>query len=337
MIPCSPAPLESEPWQRELAEAITDPQQLLRLLGLEDRLSNAVQGTPAAFPLRVPRYFAGLMRRGDPHDPLLAQVLPLRAEQYEQAGYRQDPVGDMAASLDHGILKKYRGRALLVTTGACAVHCRYCFRRHFPYAEQALLRHWQAALHTLGQLPDIDELILSGGDPLTLSDRRLRGLLEDAAQLSQLRRLRIHTRLPVVMPSRMTAALVRLLAESRLQTVVVIHANHPNEITPELGTALQPLAATGVTLLNQSVLLKSVNDDADTLAVLSESLFEIGVLPYYLHLLDPVAGAAHFDVPLEQARRLLTALRSRLPGYLVPRVVREEPGAGFKTPIAHLG
>ena len=162
-------------------------------------------------------------------------------------------------------------------------------------------------------------------------------LFEDAAQLSQLRRLRIHTRLPVVMPSRMTAALVRLLAESRLQTVVVIHANHPNEITPELGTALQPLAATGVTLLNQSVLLKSVNDDADTLAVLSESLFEIGVLPYYLHLLDPVAGAAHFDVPLEQARRLLTALRSRLPGYLVPRVVREEPGAGFKTPIAHLG
>jgi EF-P beta-lysylation protein EpmB len=276
------------------------------------------------------------MQRGDPADPLLAQVLPLAAENEPVAGFVRDPVEDMAASQDHGILKKYEGRALMIATGACAVHCRYCFRRHFPYPGHNLLRHWRQALETLGGLPGTRELILSGGDPLSLSDGRLAELLAEAERLSQLTTLRIHTRLPVVLPRRITRELVRLLSDNRLQTVVVVHANHPNEVTPELNHALRELASSGVFLMNQSVLLKSVNDDADTLSTLSEALFGIGVMPYYLHLLDPVAGAARFDVPLWQAKRLLEEMRRRLPGYLVPRMVREIPGEPHKTPISGL-
>lgn len=328
--------LQSEPWQRELAAAVTDPAKLLGLLGLDPASLPDTGCAATDFPLRVPRYFVNLMRHGDPHDPLLAQVLPLAAEQLGMAGYRQDPVGEMHASRDHGVLKKYHGRALMITTGACAIHCRYCFRRHFPYAEQSLLGHWREALETLRGLPDTEELILSGGDPLCLSDRRLGDLLGQTQNLPGLRRLRIHSRLPVVLPQRVTDRLVALLADQHLPTVLVIHANHPNEITPELDRALKRLAAAGITLLNQSVLLKSVNDDADTLAELSDVLFGIGVMPYYLHLLDPVAGAAHFAVPLQRAQALLERLRLRLPGYLVPRMVRELPGEPYKTPVLHL-
>lgn len=336
MITLSPPPLEIQPWQQELATAITDVHELLSLLGLEE--GDVVGGVSLAaageFRLRVPRYFVGLMRRGDPEDPLLAQVLPRAAEKRVVEGYVKDPVADLAAACAHGILQKYQGRALMITTGACAVHCRYCFRRHFPYAEQSVLPQWQAALQTLHKRPDITELILSGGDPLSLADRRLSRLVRAAEEIPHLCRLRIHTRLPVVLPARITQRLADLLSDIRLQTVMVIHANHPNEITPELGQALGELRSRGTSLLNQAVLLKSVNDDADTLAELSESLLGIGVLPYYLHLLDPVAGAAHFDVPVERAQRLLEQLRSRLPGYLVPRLVRELAGQPFKVPIA---
>jgi EF-P beta-lysylation protein EpmB len=310
--------------------------ELLRELNLSADQLPALATAKGAFPLRVPRYFVGLMRRGDPKDPLLAQVLPLAAEQLAAEGYVSDPVGDMAASQDHGILKKYRGRALMVTTGACAVHCRYCFRRHFPYAEHTLLRHWEDALAALAELPDCHELIFSGGDPLSLSDRRLEQLVHAADAVPQLQRLRVHTRLPVVLPQRVTARLVESFRNSRLQTLIVIHANHPNEITNELGAALNKLTTEGIPILNQSVLLRSVNDRADILTALSEALFSIGVMPYYLHLLDPVAGAAHFDVPLAQARVLQAEMRERLPGYLVPRVVKEIPGADSKTAIADL-
>jgi EF-P beta-lysylation protein EpmB len=328
--------LQSEPWQRDLAAAVTDPAELLGLLDLDPAALPALDPAATDFALRVPRYFVNLMRRGDPHDPLLAQVLPLAAEQLSVAGYRQDPVGDMHASHDHGVLKKYHGRVLMIATGACAIHCRYCFRRHFPYTEQSLLGHWTEAMKALRGLPGTEELILSGGDPLCLSDRRLGDLLEQTRNLPGLRRLRIHSRLPVVLPQRVTDRLVSLLSEQRLPTVLVIHANHPNEITPELGRALQRLAAAGVTLLNQSVLLKSVNDYADTLAELSDVLFGIGVMPYYLHLLDPVDGAAHFAVPLHRAQELQEQLHLRLPGYLVPRMVRELPGEPYKTPVLHL-
>ena len=328
--------LQSEPWQHDLAAAVTDPAELLGLLDLDPAALPELQSAVTDFALRVPRYFVNLMRRGDPHDPLLAQVLPLAAEQLSVAGYRQDPVGDMHASHNHGVLKKYHGRALMITTGACAIHCRYCFRRHFPYTEQSLLGHRAEAMETLRGLPDTEELILSGGDPLCLSDRRLGDLLEQTRNLPGLRRLRIHSRLPVVLPQRVTDRLVTLLSEQHLRTVLVIHANHPNEITPELERAVQGLAGAGITLLNQSVLLKSVNDDADTLAELSDVLFGIGVMPYYLHLLDPVDGAAHFAVPLQRAQALQEQLRLRLPGYLVPRMVRELPGEPYKTPVLPL-
>jgi EF-P beta-lysylation protein EpmB len=389
--------LESEPWQRELADAVTDPLELLQLLDLSPADLPALRQASAAFALRVPRYFVGLMRRGDASDPLLAQVLPTAAELQTVAGFVSDPVEDLAAvrgggilqkysgrallvttgacavhcrycfrrhfpygeqsllrrwpeTLDRlrgvedlaavrggGILQKYRGRALLVTTGACAVHCRYCFRRHFPYGEQSLLRQWQEALALLREIEELREVILSGGDPLSLSDRRLAALVAGIESIPQVQRLRIHTRLPVVLPARVSRGLADLFAGSRLQTVCVIHANHPREVTAELGRAVEQLRAAGVTLLNQSVLLKSVNDDADTLATLSESLFRVGVLPYYLHMLDPVAGAAHFAVSNERADTLLAALRSMLPGYLVPRAVREVPGADSKVPIDLLG
>jgi len=336
MITCSPPRLETEAWQRELAAAVTDPAELLRLLALDPAQMPQVQMGATDFPLRVPRYFVDLMRPGDPDDPLLAQVLPLAEEREVVSGYRDDPVDDMAASCDHGVLKKYHGRALLIATGACAVHCRYCFRRHFPYSGESVLRHWQRALETLRELPDTNELILSGGDPLSLSDTRLGQLIDEAQELPQLQRLRIHTRLPIVLPQRITDRLVQLLSDSRLQTILVVHANHPREVTRELGDALHKLASGGIILLNQSVLLKSINDDADTLATLSDTLLGIGVMPYYLHLLDPVAGAARFEVPLAQARRLLEELRRRLPGYLVPRMVRELPGEPYKTPVSDL-
>lgn len=336
MITCSPPRLESEPWQQQLASAVSDPAELLDLLGLERAQLPPLRPADSRFPLRVPRYFVSLMQRGDPDDPLLAQVLPLAAEDTPVPGFAPDPVDDMAASHDHGILKKYRGRALMIATGACAVHCRYCFRRHFPYAGHRVLTEWRNAMTVLRGMPETRELILSGGDPLSLADGRLEGLLAEAAQLPQLQTLRIHTRLPVVLPQRVTGRLVELLTGSRLRTVVVIHANHPREITPELHTAVQKLASGGVSMMNQSVLLKSVNDDADTLSTLSEALFGIGVIPYYLHLLDPVAGAARFDVPLRRAKELMEELRLRLPGYLVPRMVREIPGEPCKTPISRL-
>jgi EF-P beta-lysylation protein EpmB len=328
--------LESEPWQQALAAAISDPRELLQLLGLEESSLPLPVDHDPDFPLRVPRYYAGLMRHGDPADPLLAQVLPTRRERDPVTGFVTDPVDDLAAVQNPGMLKKYHGRALMITTGACAVHCRYCFRRHYPYAGQSATRSWQAALDGLRRTPEVGELILSGGDPLALSDRRLAALVSEAAAIPHLQRLRIHTRLPVVLPSRITPQLVDLIGASRLRSVVVIHVNHPHEVTRTLGEALWPLAAAGVQLLNQAVLLKSVNDDADTLVKLSESLFDRGVLPYYLHLLDPVAGAAHFSVSTERARAIERALWERLPGFLVPRVVREMPGAAGKSPLSQL-
>lgn len=334
------APVAATPavpgWRRLLAEAVRDPGELLALLGLDPGLAGGAAAAAAAdgFPLRVPRGFVARMRHGDPDDPLLRQVLPLGAEAAEVPGFADDPVGDLAAAAAPGVLHKYRGRVLLVTTGACAVHCRYCFRRHFPYADQyAAGGDWDEALEHIAADPSIQEVILSGGDPLTLSDQRLGGLAQRLAALPQLRRLRLHTRLPVVLPERVDDALVAWLAGGRLAGVVVIHANHGNEIDGAVAAALGRLRAAGVTLLNQSVLLRGVNDTADALCALSERLFAAGVLPYYLHLLDPVRGAAHFDVPAAEARRLLAAVASRLPGYLVPRLVRERPGAAAKVPV----
>lgn len=308
-----------------------EPAELARLVGLtlEELGPPAVTG----FPLLVPRGFVARMRQGDAHDPLLRQVWPAPAEREHVPGFGTDPVREQGLA-DRGSIRKYSGRVLLIASGACPIHCRYCFRREFPYQNQLAARgDWSAALEALGRGTDATEAILSGGDPLSLSNRRLQGLIARLGDTA-LTTLRIHTRFPVVVPERIDDELVAMLAGTRLRTVVVIHSNHPNELDDTVEAALARLRGSVTALLNQSVLLRGINDDATTLARLSERLFACGVLPYYLHLLDPVAGAAHFDVTAEIGRELIAALRARLPGYLVPRLVRETPGELSKTAIA---
>jgi EF-P beta-lysylation protein EpmB len=321
-------------WQRVLADAVRDPAELAALLELDPSvIRDAIAGT-RDFPLRVPRSFIAKMRRGDPRDPLLLQILPLAAELNDVAGYCIDPVGDMDSRAAQGVLHKYSGRALIVATGACAVHCRYCFRRHFPYQEEsALARGWESSLTYVREDPTIEEVILSGGDPLSLSDRRLRQLSDGLQGIPHVRRLRIHTRYPLVLPERIDSGFIDWLTAVRLQKVIVIHANHAREIDATSHRACRDLIDAGATVLNQSVLLACINDDVATLAALSTALFEAGVLPYYLHVLDRVRGAAHFDVSHERALQLHAELTARLPGYLVPRLVREVPGASSKTAV----
>lgn len=319
-------------WRRELAAAVTRPAELLALLGLPDE-PEAGHGA-RQFALRVPRGFIARMRPGDRRDPLLLQVLPDVMEMRDTPGYGPDPLGEAAAMAAPGLLHKYRGRVLLTLTGACGIHCRYCFRRHYPYAEaNPSGSHWAEARAYIAGDPDIHEVILSGGDPLSLSDTRLAELSADLAAIPHLKRLRIHSRLPVVLPARVTGELLDALAGGRLDTVLVVHANHANEIDAEVRTALRRVGAAGIPVLNQSVLLRGINDDADCLCALSEALFAAGALPYYLHQLDAVQGAAHFAVDDVAARTLLARLRDRLPGYLVPRLVRELRGEPAKTPL----
>jgi EF-P beta-lysylation protein EpmB len=321
-------------WQLALADAVSDPAELLSELGLDPALLPAAQRAAASFPLRVPRGFIARMRRGDPHDPLLRQVLPLAEELTEHPAFLTDPVGDLASRAAPGVLHKYHGRALLIATGACGVHCRYCFRRHFPYAEEtASGAQWHTALAYLQADPSINEVLLSGGDPLSLNDRRLALLSEGLNAIPHIRRLRIHTRQPVVLPERIDAGFCAWLKSVPQQKVVVLHVNHAQEMDANVRSACAKLRDCGATLLNQSVLLAGVNDDADRLANLSESLFDAGVLPYYLNLLDRVQGAAHFEVGADRALSILAAMRARLPGYLVPKLVREIAGADSKMPV----
>ena len=304
--------------------------ELLRLLELAPgELAEEVLSRPR-LPLKVPREYVARMRRGDPTDPLLLQVLPLARELHTADGLSADPLQEGRCSPVPCLLHKYRGRALLLAADRCAVHCRFCFRRCFPFqrhhpSEEALAR----ALDHVREDGSIEEIILSGGDPLTLSVGRLAALCRALEEIPHLRRLRIHTRLPVVAPGRVPGELADLLGQSRLQAVVVLHANHPRELR---GTSrvLSRLTAAGVTLLNQSVLLRGINHRAATLQQLSVALFERGVLPYYLHMLDPVEGAGHFAVPPNRARQLISRLAARLPGYLVPRLVQERPGEPCK-------
>jgi EF-P beta-lysylation protein EpmB len=306
----------------------------LNILQLDPALLPAAKRAAAAFPLLVPRGFANRMRPGDPDDPLLKQVLPLGAELTMAPGFVNDPVGDLASRAVPGVLHKYQGRALLITTGACGVHCRYCFRRHFPYAQESTTAtHWEMALEYLRQDTSINEVLLSGGDPLSLNDRRLAQLTSGIESIPHIRRLRIHTRQPIVLPERVDSGFCEWLASIRLQKVMVLHANHANEIDTSVRAACRKITECGVTLLNQSVLLAGVNDHTDALADLSESLFAAGVLPYYLHLLDRVQGAAHFEVDTERAVALISALTERLPGYLVPKLVREISGERAKTSV----
>lgn len=328
------SPPSAASWQRQLAEAIRDRSALLAALDLADDLPRAeAEAAAAQFPVLVPRAFLGRMRRGDRHDPLLRQVLADAAEMAPQpAGFSADPLAEGACQPVPGLLRKYRGRALLTTTGACAVHCRYCFRRHFPYADLPRGRRWwQPALEALAADPDCHEVLLSGGDPLVLPDRQLDELLADFGGLPQVKRLRIHTRLPIVIPDRVTEGLCAALDRSPVPVVVVLHANHPAELDAAVGRAATRLRDAAHSLLNQAVLLVGVNDDATVQIALSEALFGIGVLPYYLHVLDPVVGAAHFRLPDARIHAIFDTMHAELPGYLLPRLVREEAGAVGKS------
>ncbi|MDI7659790.1 EF-P beta-lysylation protein EpmB [Cronobacter universalis] len=323
-----------EDWLSQLADVITDPDELLHLLNI-DASEELLAGRDARrlFALRVPRAFAARMEKGNPQDPLLRQVLTAREEFVAAPGFTTDPLEEQN-SVVPGLLHKYHNRALLLVKGGCAVNCRYCFRRHFPYADnQGNKRNWQAALDYIAAHPELDEIIFSGGDPLMAKDHELEWLVANIEAIPHIKRLRIHSRLPIVIPARITDALVRLLGETRLQVLLVNHINHAQEIDDAFRARMAKLRAAGVTLLNQSVLLKGVNDNAATLAALSNALFDAGVMPYYLHVLDKVQGAAHFMVSDDEARAIMRELLSQVSGYLVPKLAREIGGEPSKTPL----
>lgn len=334
MITANSHSAQPKSWQMLWREAIRDPRELLEMLALPHLAAKISDQAAARFPMRVPLGFVARMRRSDALDPLLRQVLPITEEDQLVEGFSFDAVGDAAAKGGTGIIHKYQSRALLITTGSCAIHCRYCFRRHFPYAhETAASQHWSEALAYLKSDTSITELILSGGDPLSLATGKLKELTDALNEVPHIKRLRIHTRLPVVLPERVDAELLAWLAGLPWPLAIVIHANHANELSPDVAAAASQLKQQGATVLNQAVLLKGVNDSADMQIRLSERLFEIGVLPYYLHQLDKVQGAAHFQIDDRQALDIHRRMMNVLPGYLVPKLVREIAGEASKTPL----
>jgi len=317
-------------WQTALRQAVSSVEELLRLVRVDVAGLN-ICPIAAEFPLRVPHSFIRRMETGNLHDPLLRQILPLHEEAREKTGFERDPLRERDVMITPGLLHKYHGRALLTLTGACAVHCRYCFRRHFPYGEaNPIASYWDRALAYLERHEEISEVILSGGDPLTLPDSRLGELALRLAAIPHVRTLRIHTRLPIVLPERVDEHLLAWLGNHSQRTVIVVHCNHPNEIDATVYEAMKKLKQAGVTLLNQTVLLGGINDDSATIIRLSEALFDAGIMPYYLHQLDRVQGSAHFEVDDRAACELMDSVHAALPGYLVPRLVRETPGAPGK-------
>ncbi|TNE81919.1 MAG: EF-P beta-lysylation protein EpmB [Gammaproteobacteria bacterium] len=334
MITGSATTVDSLSWQEQLATSIRDPQQLLQLLQLDPALLDGALAAHGDFPLRVPQAYLQRIEQGNPDDPLLRQVLPLGTELLATPGYNADPLEELNANPAPGLVHKYHGRVLLIVSPNCAINCRYCFRRHFPYGDNKPGRgEWQQALDYIAADTSISEVIFSGGDPLAASDRQLQWLVEQLQQIPHLQRLRIHSRLPVVIPDRVTDHLLHWLGDNRFLTSLVIHSNHANELDMAVQQALQRLREAGVTLLNQAVLLAGVNDRAEVLCHLSERLFECGTLPYYLHQLDRVSGAAHFAVSDQTACELHSTLMATLPGYLVPKLVRETPEAPHKVPL----
>jgi EF-P beta-lysylation protein EpmB len=321
------------PWRVVLKEAVRDLDTLAEILQLPATDLAGLADASNPFPLLVPRPFIARMKKGDIHDPLLLQVMPRIAESVMAPGFSEDPLEERPLA-ESGVIQKYHGRVLLIASGACPIHCRYCFRRHFPYSAQLAARaHWRDAVDALRVSPETSEVILSGGDPLSLSTAKLIDLIEQLADIPHVARLRIHTRYPIVIPERIDGELLAALSASPLQTIVVVHANHPNEIDAAVEDALRRLARACNALLNQSVLLREVNDSVAALCELSQRLFSARVMPYYLHLLDRVQGSAHFDVDMSTALALMDGVRTMLPGYLVPKLVRETPGALSKVVV----
>lgn len=345
MITRSAASVDSLTWQEQLASSVRDPKELLQQLDLSSSLENNLINTflndaiaaGNEFALRVPTAYLKRIEKGNPNDPLLKQILPLKEELHATPGYNTDPLGELDTNPIPGLVHKYHGRVLLIVSPNCAINCRYCFRRHFPYQNNKPGRNeWQNALDYISLDTSITEVIYSGGDPLAASDKQLLWLTEQVSQIPHVQRLRIHTRLPVVIPDRITDHCLKWLTSTRLLPSLVIHSNHPNELDTAVANALLRLKQAGVTLLNQTVLLSGVNDSVEILQQLSERLFQMGVLPYYLHQLDRVKGSAHFEVSDKDAKQLITELMARLPGYLVPKLVREIPNTPNKMPLSNV-
>ena len=334
VIPVQATPLQFASWQDELSQAVRDPLELFELLELDHSSLPAALAADQDFKLMVPRPYLAKIRKGDINDPLLAQILPSGAELLTSPGYSADPLEENSANPAPGLIHKYHGRVLLIVSPTCAVHCRYCFRRHFPYGDnQPGRKQWQQTLNYIAADSSISEVIYSGGDPLAANDHQLQWLTDQIAAIAHIKRLRVHTRLPVVIPSRITESCLRWLSASRLRTNVVLHVNHANELGEDTRGTVERLKASGIDVLNQSVLLKGVNDSAEILITLSEKLYDMGILPYYLHVLDTVQGAAHFAISQQKIIDIQQQLLATLPGYLVPKIVIEEPGPDSKLPI----
>ena len=325
---------ESTPWKKEMANMLRDPQELCELLGISGKEKQQVEAACELFPLRIPRPYLSRIKPNDLNDPLLLQALPQAAELLITEGYVSDPLEEERFTPVPGLLHKYSGRVLIVLNGSCAIHCRYCFRRHFPYQEHQIgAEDWQKILDYISADDSIQEVILSGGDPLSCTDKVLARRCEDLAAISHVNTLRLHSRLPIMIPQRIDENCLSWMQETRLKVVMVIHANHAQELDADVESALNRLSAAGVLLLNQSVLLKGVNDSVDALEALSRRLLSCDVMPYYLHVFDAVQGAAHFDIGDEASKGLLDELKNRVAGYLVPKLVRELPEESSKTSV----
>lgn len=326
--------MQSLSWQEQLAQAIRQPNELLDYVGLMANSIGYSQQSIEQFPVRVPHAFADRIQRNNPDDPLLRQVFPYIDEENNCEGYVNDPLAESNVQPVQGLLQKYNSRVLSITTGACAIHCRYCFRRHFPYQESSANGiHLKQSLEYIQSDESIKEVILSGGDPLTLSDRRLIELCQSLSQIDHVKRIRFHTRIPVVLPARLSEELIKTISNMGKTLIFVLHINHANEIDDAVINNIRLLHQLNILVLNQSVLLKGINDTTESLIALSERLVENKVTPYYLHLLDPVAGAAHYDVSEKQAQQLVQEMRASVSGYLVPKLVKEEAGKAGKTVI----
>ena len=321
-------------WKAELSNCIRSIDELLQQLGLNSKDLRASPIASQDFPIKVPQHYAQLMEYGNPQDPLLKQVLPIEAEFYQDPNFNIDPVNESEYNPIPGIVHKYRNRVLMIISPNCAINCRYCFRRHFPYQENRQSKQqWLQALDYLKTRPEINEVIYSGGDPLAANDNFLSWLTQQIESIKHIKRLRIHTRLPVVIPSRVDSQLLDWLGNTRLKPTMVLHINHANEIDAKLCQAVNQLKSAGITMLNQSVLLKEVNDSSEQLIALSEKLFDAGIMPYYLHMLDPVQGASHFDIPKDRAIEIFSQIQAELPGFLLPKLVQERAGETSKSLI----
>lgn len=323
--------MQRQPWQQQLIDSKITIEQLANLLELSpEELGVSTQATKL-FSLRATQHYLNKIKKCEAQDPLLLQILPQATEIIAVPGYDNDPLQEKEFNPVPGLLHKYRSRVLLVTTGSCAIHCRYCFRRNFSYEEnQPSQNAWASPLEYIAAHPEIDEVILSGGDPLTLNDRLLGNLIEKISAIPHIKRLRFHSRIPIILPDRITPEFIQLFNQTRLQIIMVMHANHANEVDDQTKIMAQSLRQANIHLLNQTVLLKNINDNAVTLANLSNALFDCGIQPYYLHLLDKVAGSTHFDSSIEDTQKIYHDLQGLVSGYLVPKLVYEEPHAESK-------